>query len=669
MKLEPMIQMGLKNFKEYYAINDDENIAFEKFVNFVILSSHQPEAFSTNVDFIDSVHVGGENDMGIDGIGIKINGTLVDTCQNVDDILKLNNKINIEFIFIQSKYKSKYDSGEFGKFKDGMLDFLSEEHNEPHNDKIKALLKVKNYIFSDKIMSSWEESPSIRFYYVVMGEWNENEHILAKAENFTNSVKQLNLYNEVVHKYLDARTFKRMIDENNNKFSCILNFSNSFSLQEVEDVTDSIMITCKAEEIIKMLSSNDDSIKKSIFNDNVRDYQGNTIVNEGILKTIRDTPQKFTLMNNGMTIICKKALQSNRKVTLENPQIVNGCQTASIIFEASKKKIDLSNVEVIIKIIATESLDISNNIVKANNRQNIVYEEAFEIMREFHKNLEEFVSTKFTSEKDNRIYYERRSKQYMNNPLVKAINKFNFRTLIQSFVSIFMKAPHLGIRHEKILLEDFKNEIFLDKQSLLPYYLSVYINFQFEKGFLSGRVIKKYRTFKNQIMLIYTVLLAEGFPPSINNEKSIDAYCQRLEEVIAKDKEYKYLKEACDYYEIIEVEWVKEKGESFRNAIKDSDKFTEFLLSNLRKKIKEQGNNFRSELRGVVIKVQRDKNNFNYGFISHRPDNIFFHQNYNPRLDYGSLLGKEVLYEIIKDKYDKPVAKIYELVKTNTDCK
>ena len=666
MKLEPMIKMELKKFKDYYDINDDENIAFEKFVNFVLLSSHQPEAFSTNSYFIDSVHVGGENDMGIDGIGIKINETFVDTCQSVDDIIKLNNKINIEFIFVQSKYKSKFDSGEFGKFKDGMLDFLSEEHNEPHNDKIEALLKIKDYIFSEKIMSSWEDSPSIKFYYVSMGEWNENEHILAKTENFKNSVKQLNVYSEITDKYLDAKALKKMIDENNNKFSCILNVSNSFPLQEVEDVTDSIIISCKAGEIIKMLSSHDNSIKKSVFNDNVRDYQGNTIVNEGILKTIRENPQKFTLMNNGMTIICKKALQSNRKVTLENPQIVNGCQTANVIFEAGKKKIDLSNVEVIIKIIATESLDISNNIVKANNRQNIVYEEAFETMREFHKNLEEFVNSKFTSERNNRIYYERRSKQYMNSPMVKYINKFNFRTLIQSFVSIFMKSPHLGFRHEKILLDDFKNNLFLDNQSLLPYFLAVYINFNIEKAFLSGEIIKKYRTFKNQIMFIYTVLLAQNFPPSINNEKNIDEYCQKLEEAIFKDKEYKFLKEACDYFENIEEEWVKEMGESYRSAIKDSDKFTNFLLSNLGEKIKEQSNNCSSELRGVVIMVNRDKNNLNYGFISHKPDNIFFHQNNNAELDFGAIREKEVLYEIIKDKYDKPVAKINKIIQTNS---
>lgn len=300
--------------------------------------------------------------------------------------------------------------------------------------------------------------------------------------------------------------------------------------------------------------------------------------------------------------------------------------------------------------------------MKANNRQNIVYEEAFETMREFHKNLEEFVNSKFTSERNNRIYYERRSKQYMNSPMVKNINKFNFRTLIQSFVSIFNKSPHLGFRHEKILLDDFKNNLFLDNQSLLPYFFAVYINFKIEKAFLSGEIIKKYKTFKNQIMFIYTVLLAQSFPPSINNEKNIDEYCQKLEQAILKDKEYKLLKEACDCFENIGEEWVKKMGESYRSAIKDSDKFTSFLLANLGEKIKEQSNNCSSELRGVVITVNRDKNNLNYGFISHNPDNIFFHQNYNAELDFRAIRGKEVLYEIINDKYDTPVAKINKII-------
>ena len=38
-----------------------------------------------------------------------------------------------------------------------------------------------------------------------------------------------------------------------------------------------------------------------------------------MLQTIGEKPQQFVLMNNGITIVCSKAISSNRKVTITNP--------------------------------------------------------------------------------------------------------------------------------------------------------------------------------------------------------------------------------------------------------------------------------------------------------------------------------------------------------------
>ena len=35
--------------------------------------------------------------------------------------------------------EDKLDSGEYGKFADGIIDFLADEHHEPHNEKIEAI--------------------------------------------------------------------------------------------------------------------------------------------------------------------------------------------------------------------------------------------------------------------------------------------------------------------------------------------------------------------------------------------------------------------------------------------------------------------------------------------------------------------------------------------------
>ncbi|MFQ1659131.1 hypothetical protein ACK39C_00005 [Aeromonas veronii] len=69
MNVEPMIKVRLNRFIEQYnlfSLKDSES--FEKYVNFSILSNHQPDAFGADSDFLNKVCVGGGNDLGIDGM-------------------------------------------------------------------------------------------------------------------------------------------------------------------------------------------------------------------------------------------------------------------------------------------------------------------------------------------------------------------------------------------------------------------------------------------------------------------------------------------------------------------------------------------------------------------------------------------------------------------------
>lgn len=54
-------------------------------------------------------------------------------------------------------------------------------------------------------------------------------------------------------------------------------------------------------------------------------------------------------------------------------------------------------------------------------------------------------------------------------------------------------------------------------------------------------------------------------------------------------------------------------------------------------------------LRGRVVKARRDRNGYNYGFIQHSPEDVFFHERDNEKLDFSSIYGKTVLYEIFPD--------------------
>ena len=55
------------------------------------------------------------------------------------------------------------------------------------------------------------------------------------------------------------------------------------------------------------LVSNEDGVIKSILYDNIRDFQGENDINREIAATLSSSDSdKFVILNNGITIICKE---------------------------------------------------------------------------------------------------------------------------------------------------------------------------------------------------------------------------------------------------------------------------------------------------------------------------------------------------------------------------
>ena len=87
MIYEPIIKAHQKKFKEAYnLINDSEDQIFEKFVNYSELLQHQPDVFSSDLEFLDLVCVGGGQDGGLDGIAIKVNGYFIKSQEEIDEV-------------------------------------------------------------------------------------------------------------------------------------------------------------------------------------------------------------------------------------------------------------------------------------------------------------------------------------------------------------------------------------------------------------------------------------------------------------------------------------------------------------------------------------------------------------------------------------------------------
>ena len=78
-----------------------------------------------------------------------------------------------------------------------------------------------------------------------------------------------------------------------NKFEVQINIIDIFPLivDFKADVKKAYAFTCSASEFLKILTKEDGTLRRSLFNDNVRDYLGNKgAINSEIEKTIVEDP-------------------------------------------------------------------------------------------------------------------------------------------------------------------------------------------------------------------------------------------------------------------------------------------------------------------------------------------------------------------------------------------
>lgn len=159
-----------------------------------------------------------------------------------------------------------------------------------------------------------------------------------------------------------------------------------------------------------------DAVDKNycLFEENIREYLGTRGINNGIIKTLRNPidRENFFYYNNGVTIICDncktKRGQLHRDSTrknfygfeLENPQIVNGCQTVNSIAEVlsncseDRLETEFSKTFVLVKVFVFDEKtkvkhpNLDFHIVKYTNSQNGINEKAFASKKSYFLNIQ-----------------------------------------------------------------------------------------------------------------------------------------------------------------------------------------------------------------------------------------------------------------------------------------
>ena len=444
---------------------------FESFVTSSILRKYQ---HSDILGMEEDVLVGGAGDGGLDAVAILVNNRLVSTEEGVQFFFESQGRLEVEFVFVQSKTSSHFNSAEIGNFVFGVEQFFqgvfSNTSAISFRTEIEQKIDLARTIYGQSIRI--QDNPICSLYYVTTGKWTNNQEPAGRFHDGKIKLERLNLFADVRTVAVDADLLKAIYRELERSVVKEIEFIRTTSFPRIDRVNEAYIGLLPGNEFIRLVSSDDGSLNTELFFDNVRDFQGYNSVNREIEHTLAEDQLRdsFPLLNNGITIIARSIRRTGDIFQIHNFQIVNGCQTTHILFQ--NKHLIGADTFVPVKLVVTDDSQVVNEVIKATNRQTEVHPEALESLSSFHRELEDLYKTRELSQSSSdRIYYERRSKQYgLDN--IRPSNIVTLTTQITSFIGMFLEEPHSHPRYYGELLKSYQGRIFASNHRPEPYYAS-----------------------------------------------------------------------------------------------------------------------------------------------------------------------------------------------------
>lgn len=508
--------------------HDNDSALFEEFATYCVVSKLMDNDFT--YEDIDEMQIGNGNDGGIDSLGILINGEFIGNLTSLSDILDhLTQKIDVLVIFVQAKTSQTFDSVQIRNFGDGIVDVLKEAPHRRQNESLREKWKMLNLL-----INNFSEFRTFRgrAYYVTNGQWTRDQDLMAAIDLAKTSVDAEGVFKEFEYLPVDATLLKNYYSNSRTKVSTQIDFPLKVTMPLVPEVDEGWSGFLLASEFLKLITDENGDLRRSLFYDNVRDFQGNTPANKGIQETLEsDHPENMSILNNGVTIIANKCDTLRDLVALENYQIVNGCQTSYVLYNEREHIHENYRVYLPVKLIITSSAEVSAAVTIGNNSQTEVKSEALLALTEVPKELERFFDT-YTGKKH--LYYERRSNQYNDNPNVEKTRIVDIRLSLRTYSSMFYGIPHVASRWIGKLYKDYSASVFDGTHASETFYTSAYALYKFNFYIRRKTFERKYSKFKYFILYMIRLYLTGDSDKNTPRKKIIEQ-CHQIDEVLWND--------------------------------------------------------------------------------------------------------------------------------------
>lgn len=550
-----IVEASINEFATQFDYKTLSNEAkFEKFCNYSISTKEIPQLTITK-EIIDDINIGSGNDWGIDGLMILINKRPISTIAEIRLLKDMELKVDI--ILIQAKTSDSINVGELGKTMEGarnIIRYLEEKtiRNSlpPANPDLKDKLALLDALYECPSLGSDMDSsrPRLKIFYCVGGQngaTKDHEALCSATKNDIDS-KMLTVDNTC--EILSSTDLIKIYKGNRTRIQNTITIDSGISFpSNMEGISEGYLCLVSFPEFKKLIlipgehNVREDKIIKEIFEDNVRDFQGDNPVNNAIAKSIKDGNSKlFAVLNNGITIIARKGSLKGKLLNLQDYQIVNGCQTCHVLFE-NRTHPEIEDLMLTIKVIFSTDQNIRDKIVVANNYQTQVMREQLTSLLDTQKTIEYYYQAvnKFV-----KLYFERRSKQYKyGEEKIPAERIITIPAQLMAYVSMVLGKPHMTSHYYGVLLEEFngkdgKEKIIDPDANPAFYYTSALAAYKRDRLLSDGSLPRAAKYVKHHLLHAFPLVASDKSRPRLNSN-SAEAYCDELCTVLCDSEKCK----------------------------------------------------------------------------------------------------------------------------------
>ncbi|MEP7765200.1 AIPR family protein [Sanguibacter sp. 25GB23B1] len=390
-------------------------------------------AFQPSTDDLLSGIVDGTLDGGIDGLYVFVNGFCV---RDDTGLSGLGRHAEIDLVVLQVKNTKGFGEAAIDKLVVNLprlLDFSRDDSTLSRAFNPRVLEVSRRFLDTYRGL----DMPALRIFVCFASLRADDTHpnTVAKGDLIVDTLKRSFAYAQTEVAFLDAATLADQARERPP-------ITKKLALAEIPISTETAggyIGVVKLDEYDKFITDETGKLNTSLFEANVRDYEGDTSVNRSIGETLEreDTDIDFWWLNNGVTIVANRVQPAGKMLELDSPQIVNGLQTSHEIYKRGRvKTTSTDSRSVLVKVVQARDDSTRDRIIRATNSQTSLASSALRATDKVQRQIEEHLQ-KYD------LYYERRRNLYQNRgiPIHKLVS---IEQMGQAILSTMVQAPHVA---------------------------------------------------------------------------------------------------------------------------------------------------------------------------------------------------------------------------------